>query len=65
MLQRLDSVIREFEIIGEEKSNLLDEEYRVIIDLRNYIIYKYFGISSERIWDIIYGVIWMNYKISY
>ena len=55
MLQRLDSVIREFEIIGEEKSNLLDEEYRVIIDLRNYIIHKYFGISSERIWDIVYG----------
>jgi len=55
-----DSVIREFEIIGEAskyliKSNLLDKEYRVVVDLRNYIIHKYFGISPERIWDIIYG----------
>lgn len=55
-----DSVIREFEIIGEAsnyliKSNLLDKEYRVVVDLRNYIIHKYFGISPERIWDIVYG----------
>ena len=53
-----DSVIREFEIMGEAvnlliKNDLLDNSYRVIVDFRNKIIHHYFGIDSEAVWDII------------
>lgn len=53
-----DSVIREFEIIGEAtkillQQNLIDKEYKVIVDFRNKIIHHYFGVDAEAVWDII------------
>ena len=55
-----DSVIREFEIIGEAskyllKSNVLNKKYQVVIDFRNYITHKYFGIDEHEVWDIIHN----------
>ncbi len=54
-----DSVIREFEIIGEAskyllKYNLLDIQYRRIVDFRNNITYEYFGIDQDIVWAIIH-----------
>ena len=54
-----DSVIREFEIIGEAtkhliNKNILPKEYREIVDFRNLIIHKYFGIDEEIVWSIIH-----------
>lgn len=45
-----DSVIREFEIIGEAinhllKRNIVDIQYRRIVDFRNQITHGYFGIE--------------------
>ena len=53
-----DSVIREFEIIGESSKhllehNLLDKQYRRIVDFRNHITYQYFGIDQNIVWEII------------
>ena len=47
-----DTVIREFEIIGEAskyllKSDLLDKGYRKVVDFRNKITHNYFGIDTE------------------
>jgi uncharacterized protein with HEPN domain len=52
-----DTVIREFEIIGEAtnrliKSEILDERSRVVVDFRNLLIHHYFGINSEEIFDV-------------
>ncbi|UCN01125.1 DUF86 domain-containing protein [Sulfurimonas sp. SWIR-19] len=54
-----DSVIREFEIIGEAskyllKDNLLNNDYRRIVDFRNSIIHGYFGIDQNTVWEIIH-----------
>ena len=54
-----DSVIREFEIIGEASKyllneNILQQEHRVVVDFRNLIIHEYFGIDSDEVWDIIH-----------
>ena len=56
--QDWDSIIREFEIIGEAtkkliNSKILNEEKRVIVDFRNLLIHNYFGIDPEEVWDII------------
>ncbi|MEC9491655.1 HepT-like ribonuclease domain-containing protein [Flexistipes sp.] len=53
-----DSVIREFEIIGEAArhligSNILDENARVVVDFRNLLIHNYFGIDPEEVWDVV------------
>ena len=53
-----DSVIREFEIIGEAskhliKNKLLTKEYQKIVDFRNKISHEYFGIEPAEIWNII------------
>ncbi len=53
-----DSVIREFEIIGEASKHLinevmLEENYRVAVDFRNLLIHEYFGIDPEEVWNII------------
>ncbi len=55
-----DSVIREFEIIGEASKYLLKEEllhkdYRKVVDFRNYITHAYFGIDEEQVWNIIHN----------
>ena len=52
-----DSVIREYEIIGEAtnnllKSDILDKKHRVVVDFRNVLIHAYFGISEDEVWDI-------------
>lgn len=54
-----DSIIREFEIIGEAsnhllKSNLLAENYRTVVDFRNVLIHGYFGIEEDEVWDVIH-----------
>ncbi len=53
-----DSVIREFEIIGEAtkyllRDELLKKEYRQIVNFRNKITHEYFGIDEEEIWNVI------------
>jgi len=53
-----DSVIREFEIIGEAskyllKNNLIEKNYRRIVDFRNQITHEYFGIDQDIVWAII------------
>jgi uncharacterized protein with HEPN domain len=52
-----DSVIREFEIIGEATKNLieselLDNSQREIVNFRNVLIHEYFGIDEEEVFDI-------------
>lgn len=52
-----DSVIREFEIIGEAskyllRDKILDAEYQVVVDFRNQITHEYFGIDQEVVWTI-------------
>jgi uncharacterized protein with HEPN domain len=54
-----DSVIREFEIIGEAskyllKGTLLTQEYQEVVDFRNQIIHEYFGIDQNVVWTIIH-----------
>jgi uncharacterized protein with HEPN domain len=53
-----DSVIREFEIVGEAskyllKSNLLNKDYQKIVNFRNQITHEYFGIDQDVVWLII------------
>ena len=53
-----DSVIREFEILGEASKhllleNVLDPQYRKIVDFRNYINHAYFGIDENQVWNIV------------
>ncbi len=55
-----DSVIREFEIIGEASKyllneNLLSSEHKAVVDFRNVIIHEYFGIDRDEVWDIIHN----------
>ncbi len=52
-----DSVIREFEIVGEASNRLLrieelEEEYRVVVDFRNVIVHHYFGIDADEVWEV-------------
>ena len=53
-----DSVIREFEIIGEAskyllKNDLIKGEYQKVVDFRNHITHEYFGIDEDIVWMII------------
>ena len=55
-----DSVIREFEIIGEAskyliKDDLFSKKYQVLVDFRNKITHEYFGIDQDIVWLIIYN----------
>lgn len=55
-----DSVIREFEIIGEAtnvliKNNIVKKENQIVVDFRNLLIHHYFGIDSDEIWDVIHN----------
>ncbi len=55
-----DSIIREFEIIGEAtniaiKNGLIDNRYHIVVDFRNKIIHHYFGIDSDAVWSIIHS----------
>lgn len=54
-----DSVIREFQIIGEAskyllKNDLIDGEYQKVVDFRNQITHEYFGIDEDIVWTIIH-----------
>ena len=54
-----DSVIREFEIIGEAgkyllKDDRIESEYQKVVDFRNQITHAYFGIDEGVVWMIIY-----------
>lgn len=54
-----DSVIREFEIIGEAskyllKDKLITKDYQIIVDFRNQISHGYFGIDQEVVWAVIH-----------
>ncbi len=53
-----DSVVREFEIIGEatkylSRDQLLEKNYQEVVDFRNQIIHAYFGIDQDIVWEII------------
>ena len=53
-----DACIRELEIIGEAtkfllNNDLLDTQYRRIVNFRNQIIHGYFGIDENIVWDIL------------
>ena len=53
-----DATLREFEIIGEAtnyliKANIFKEDKRIIVDFRNILIHKYFGIDEEEVWQVI------------
>jgi len=53
-----DSVIREFEIIGEAskyllRDKLIEQSNQRIVDFRNQITHEYFGIDQEIVWGII------------
>jgi len=55
-----DSVIREFEIIGEASkhlidSKILDKSYREVVDFRNQITHEYFGIDPDIVWLVIHN----------
>ncbi len=52
-----DTVIREFEIIGEAskyllKDKLLDKNYQIVVDFRNKISHNYFGIDPDIVLNI-------------
>jgi uncharacterized protein with HEPN domain len=47
-----DTIIREFEIIGEAMNNLIkanyfSDEYKMVVNFRNILIHKYFGIDED------------------
>jgi len=53
-----DSVIRQFEIIGESaknciKNQILSTDFQIVVDFRNKIIHNYFGIDEDAVWDVI------------
>ncbi len=53
-----DSIIREFEIIGEAskyllRDKLVENSYQRIVDFRNQITHEYFGIDQDIVWGII------------
>ncbi|MEA3353782.1 MAG: HepT-like ribonuclease domain-containing protein [Campylobacterota bacterium] len=53
-----DTVIREFEIIGEAskyllRDKLIESNYQRVVDFRNQISHEYFGIDQEIVWGII------------
>jgi len=55
-----DSIIREFEIVGEATkilidNKIVDSKYRIVVDFRNKIIHHYFGIDADGVWSIIHN----------
>ena len=56
--QHWDSVIREFEIVGEATKHLLqmgwlDAQEKRVVDFRNLIVHYYFGIDAEAVDEVI------------
>ena len=57
-----DAIMRELELIGEavrhvlicsQHSNLVNQNWRIIVDFRNVIAHEYFGINYHEIFNII------------
>lgn len=53
-----DTVIREFEIIGEAtkyliNQDLLNKNFQIVVDFRNLIIHEYFGIDPHEVDNVI------------
>jgi len=53
-----DSVVREFEIIGEASKYLIrdsvfDTEKQKIVDFRNVLVHHYFGIDEDAVWNVV------------
>lgn len=57
------AVVKNIEIIGEA-SNMLTEEFRnthpdtpwkLVNDMRNYIVHEYFQVDNNVVWDVITG----------
>ncbi len=53
-----DSVIREFEVMGEAikiliENEVVDKKFRIVVDFRNKLIHHYFGIDKDAVWSII------------
>lgn len=52
-----DAVIRELEIIGEATKylidDILDKDYRVVVNFRNQIAHGYFGIDEDIVWEVV------------
>jgi uncharacterized protein with HEPN domain len=57
----IDAVVPNLEVIGEAAKNLPDDlrsqhsavEWRKIAGLRDILIYEYFGLDAEIVWDIV------------
>ncbi len=55
----MDAVVRELQIIGEATNNLSEDfrrrhsqvPWRDAIDMRNFLIYEYFGVRTRVVWD--------------
>ncbi len=58
-----DAIVRQLAVIGEAASHIPDEArtkyphvgWRKIIDLRNIVVHKYFGIDDDILWDVIHN----------
>jgi uncharacterized protein with HEPN domain len=56
-----DAIIRNFEIIGEAIANLDDAikdenpevEWKLVKDMRNFLIHEYFKVDFKAVWDTI------------
>ena len=53
-----DSVIREFEIVGEAtkhliENSILDKGKQQVVDFRNLLVHHYFGIDEDAVWMVI------------
>lgn len=54
------ATIREYIIIGEAVSSLIEEleekipqyPWRMVKDFRNFIVHEYFGVDPEIVWDL-------------
>lgn len=57
------AVTRSLEIIGEASNNVSDIlrlrhpdiPWRDVVDIRNALIHGYFGVSYERVWNVVRG----------
>jgi len=56
-----DAVLRRLEIIGEAAKNLPEEfkkkhreiPWREIVDMRNIVVHKYFGVDLDITWEVV------------
>lgn len=60
-IMRTNAVIRMFEIIGEASYNISEDTkskfpsipWRIMKDMRNFLIHQYFGVDNKTIWDTV------------